>query len=165
MNTEKLFLVDPYNVEHIRLIKKFEEENEMETSIIDSLFKDTSNETKEEYEKNNKESNEINISLFLEDSSTIKDMCIIQGVKDRKSCNITFSKLKTKQKSRKLITLSTDFALNTLGMQEAFISVSASDKNMLNYLSSKGFESLGEENGKVIYLKEKEEIELHQRHY
>ena len=165
MNTEKLFLVDPYNEEHLRMIKEFEEYNEIGKSIISALINETKDKTKNEYELIKKESNDVSMSLFLEDSSSIKDLCYIQGVKDRKSCNIFFAPLKNRIKNRKLVLLSTEFALNTMGMKEVFISVSSNDKQMKNYMLSKGFESLGEDKGKVIYLKEKEETDINQRTY
>ena len=56
-----------------------------------------------------------------------------------------------------------NYALNTLGMEEVFLNISSSDKTMINYLDSLGYENLGEENNKIIYLTEREEKKEEQR--
>ena len=48
-------------------------------------------------------------------------------------------------------------------MEEVFIDVEVNDYNMINYLELKGFENLGEENGIILFLKEREEKENSQR--
>ena len=48
--------------------------------------------------------------------------------------------------------------MNILGMVDIFIKANFDDKNMIANLEARGFESLGEENGQLIYLKEKELI-------
>ena len=159
MNTEKLFLIDPYNEEHLRLIDEFEKENNTKTNIKEILLEDIKDKTKEEYEEYKKENNEISLSLFIEESSKIKDICYLHGVKDRKSCTITFPPINAKFK-RRLIYISTDFALNSIGMEDAFVSL----PNKLN-LESLGYESLGLEQGKYIYLKEKSEEKDNKRKY
>ena len=153
MNTEKLFLVDPYNEDHRRMIKEFENNNEIRPSILSLL---NTNLTKEEYELNKKESNEISIALFLEDSSQIKDICYIQGVKDMKACTITFSPIQRKYKKRNLVPIATKFAFDTLNMQEVFISSSPNDIKLIDYLIFLGYENLGEDRGRILFLKERE---------
>ena len=43
-------------------------------------------------------------------------------------------------------------------MEDIFITISTQDKNLKLNLEHSGFENLGEENGKITYLKEKENI-------
>lgn len=162
MNTEKLFLIDPYNSEHLRLIDEFEKNNNIETGIKELLLNDIKDISKEEYDDYKKESNDIHTSLFIEESSKIKDICYIHGVKDRKSCTITFPPLNAKFK-RRLIYISTDYALNSLGMEDAFISLPSIDKQLSTSLELMGYENLGEEQGKYLYLKEKETEKENQR--
>ena len=45
-------------------------------------------------------------------------------------------------------------------MEEVFIETEKNDNNMIGILEQEGLENLGEENGKILYLKEKEEKEL-----
>ena len=68
-----------------------------------------------------------------------------------------------KLKNRRLISLATDYSIHTLGMKEIFIKTASNDRNMIENLEAKGFESLGEEKGNVIYLKETEDTLNNQR--
>lgn len=156
MNAERLFLVNPFNAAHLALIDEFETENEISTKTSEFLSKFTSSMSEEEYDIFKKTSNEYEESLFIEENNKVTDSCHIQIEKDIKSCNISFAPIKTKLRNRRLLTLATEYALNSLGMVEVFISIQADDKNMIANLEARGFESLGEENGKIIYLKEKE---------
>ena len=158
MKKEELFQVNPFNNNHIKMIQDFERENEIKTRTTDFLNKLTKEMTKEEYEKNKLNSNEIEESLFIKEAKKIKDSCNIYGEKDIKSCNISFAPIKTKLQNRRLLSLAVDYAMNILGMVDIFIKANFDDKNMIANLEARGFESLGEENGQLIYLKEKELI-------
>lgn len=158
MSTEKLFIADPYNEEHITMFSDFELRNSITTKTSSYLKSMKEKYTKEEYEEYIKENNIINQSLFLEDKSVITDCCYISGEKDRKACTLYFSLLKEEQKNRKLISIATDYVFNALGMEEVFIPSNINDSNLISNLENKGFESLGEENGVITFIKEKEEI-------
>ena len=160
MSSERLFLIDPYNEDHLQMLETFEIENNITNKTKSILEKIRLNISKEEYDNINKNSNVINEFLFLEDNSTIKDICHIHYEKDLKTCKISFVPLKNKTRNRHLITLATDFVLNTLNMQVALLLFSKEEK--LN-LEEKDYEFLGEENGSIIYLKEKEQILKNQR--
>lgn len=153
MSKEKLFLLDPYNDNHLKKLVLFEEEN----NIID---KPSENIKKI---KETISSNEIDELLFTEKENRINDCVHIHAEKDIKTCRITPLKLTNKNKRRYLPELATTYALNTLGMEEVFIDVEVNDYNMINYLELKGFENLGEENGIILFLKEREEKENSQR--
>lgn len=163
MSIERLFLLDPYNDKHISMIKDFEKENNLSSKISENIGKIRSSISKETYLSNKKNNNEISENLFLEKGLKITDCCYIQGEKDIKTCRITFYPLKNKVIKRKLAYYVANYALNSLGMEEVFLNVSSSDKTMINYLESLGYENLGEENNKIIYLKEKEEKKEEQR--
>ena len=163
MSIERLFLLDPYNDKHISMIKDFEKENDLSSKISENIGKIRSSISKENYLNKKKESNEISENLFLEKNLKIIDCCLIQVEKDIKTCRISFYSLKNRIIKRKLVNYVANYALNTLGMEEVFINVSSSDKSMINYLNSLGYENLGEDNNKIIYLKEKEEKKEEQR--
>ena len=156
MNTEKLFLVNPFDVKHLSMIDDFETENEINTKTSEFLTRLTKTMSKEEYEEFKKTANELEESLFIEENNKVKDSCHIHGEKDIKSCNISFATIKTKLRNSRLLTLATDNALENIGMMEVFRNTTHDDKNMIANLEARGFESLGEENGQLIYLKEKE---------
>lgn len=142
MSTTKLFPIDPNNLKHIDLLDKFEKENKISTPIGI-------------YTKQDNTSNDISIELVLEEQKKVSDICHLQGVKDMKSCTISF--LKKDKKKRKIVPLATSYAIDMLGMEEVFIKINPDDKNMLEYMEENNFECLGNEKGSIIYLKERED--------
>lgn len=161
MNIERLFLLDPYNDSHLEKITSFENENNITDKISDYIKTLRQTTSKEEYYNSNK--NEINEIIFTEKTNRITDCCYISGVKDRKQCKITPLNINNKSKKRHLIDLAATYSLDTLGMEDVFVSIDESDHNMINYLELKGFENLGDDNGGILLLKEKEEKENSQR--
>ena len=141
MSTAKLFPIDPENIKHIELLDKFEKENNIFTPIGT-------------YRKEEHTSNEISMELILQESSSVKDVCHIQGYKDIKSCTISF--VPKKKSNRKIASMATTYAINTLGMEEVYLKINPEDQNMMDYLESNEFECLGDEKGSIIYLKEKQ---------
>ena len=77
----------------------------------------------------------------------------VQGYKDIKSCTISVAS--NKKKKRKILSLATDYALNTLGMETVYLRINPDDNNVIKYLEDNKFECLGDEKGSIIYLKEK----------
>ena len=162
LNNEKLLLVDPYDEDYKKMIEEFEKENGIVTSTGTyishvSNVSHVPNVSKEEYEKNKKLSNEIKESLFLEFNSKVIDLCYIEGEKDIKACTVSFAPLKKKLKKRDLIGIATDYAINHLKMEEIFVKVSPEDKTMIDILKQNSFENLGENEGEIVFLKEREE--------
>lgn len=159
MSTERFFIADPYNDEHLRLISDFEEVNGITTVTSTLLRNIRQTRTEEKYKEEVKESNEIHQSLFLQDENNITDTCHVQAEKDMKSCRIFFAPILA-TKNRKLISLATDYAFDVLGMEDVFVTISAdnADKQLMEGLEINGFENLGEDNGNIMYLKEKDLI-------
>ena len=146
LSITKLIPIDPNNLKHIELMESFEKANQTSTPI--GTFR-------QEQKEENLNSNDISMELVLEDKSKVDDICHIQGVKDMKSCTITF--MKKEKKNRKIYKLATNYALNDLGMEEVFIKIDPEDDKMLQYFESNDFECLGDEKGSIIYLKERED--------
>ena len=160
MSTERFFSADPYNDEHIRLFKEFENNNGISNETSSYLNNIRVNKTEESYKEQVRESNEINQILFLQDDTEITDSCHIQGEKDMKSCRIFFAPITTTGRNRQLVSLATDYAINVMGMEDVFVTVTTdgTDRLLRENLEEKGFENLGEDDGTVTYLKEKVEI-------
>jgi len=154
VSTENLFLVDPFNNQHIEMIEEFESSNNISSEISKFLREIQISMNHEDYDMSKKKENEFEEKLFIKKDSKIKDSCHLHIEKDRKICNITFAPIKIRK--RKLLTLATSYALENLGMEEVFIEINPNDQNMIAILEDKGYESLGEEKGMLIYLKEKE---------
>jgi len=154
VSVERLFLLDPYNDTHFEMMKEFEARNGLEctsTAMIDEIRKTI---PKEEYAQNRKTKNEFNEMLIIVQNGKIKDSCAINGVKDRKSCRISFRPLKSKIKSRNLVSIATDYVLKTMNMQEAFTILPIENQNIMTMLEPQGYENLGIEGNSIIYLKE-----------
>lgn len=167
MSKERFFIADPYNDDHLKLISSFEKTHGIMTATSAYLQSVRQKETEKEYESGEKENNDITQSLFLECDGTITDVCHIQGEKDIKTCQIFFAPINTKNHTRKLVTLATDYAFNVLGMEEVFIptQVDENNRSLISTLEEKGFENLGEDGNTIIYLKEKElEVEDTRHH-
>lgn len=141
MSTIKLFPIEPNNLKYIKLLDEFEKENNGRTPIGI-------------YQNEELTNNDISMELVLEEKSKVEDICHIQGYKDIKSCTISF--LPKNRKKRKIVSLATSYAMETLGMEEVFLKINPEDDLMLKYLESSEFECLGDEKGSIIYLKEKQ---------
>ena len=158
LSTERLFLFDPYNEEHLNMLKDFEIRNDIIPKMSEQIEKLHSSVSKETYLLEKKEKNEIEENLFLEKEAKIIDMCHLHVEKDIRLGHINMAPVKTKERVRKLIPYVNNYAFNTLNVEEIFIETSQEDKSLQSYLDSEGYESLGEQEGKIIYLKEKEEL-------
>lgn len=156
MTVDELIIVNPFNSQHLEYIKHFEEENEINTKTMAYLQK-VRTLTEDDYKKIKHQANEIEESLLLIRDKKVKDICHIEGEKDRKVCSITFAPIRTKLRNRRIITLAINYAFDVLGMEEIFVKISQDDKNMIENLEIRGFENLGEEKSDIIFLKEKEE--------
>lgn len=156
MSTERFFIADPYNDEHIRLIANFEETNGITTVTSTLLRNIRQTRTEEKYKEEVKDSNEIHQSLFLQDEDSITDTCHVQAEKDMKSCRIFFAPISS-GRNRKLVPLATDYAFDVLGMEDVFVTVDGTtDRQLIENLELNGFENLGENDGNIMYLKEKQ---------
>lgn len=157
LSTERLLIVDPYDEQHRKMLRKFEEENNITRKLSDQLEKLCTSVPKETYLAEKKIKNEIEENLFLEKESKIIDMCHLHVEKDIKIGRMNLAPIQNKEKSRKIIPLVKDYAFNTLKVEEIFIEVFSNDKNLIAYLNAHDYENLGEQDGKIIYLREKEE--------
>ena len=157
LSKEKLILADPYNDAHVQAITIFEEENKIEKKISEELKRTKNNIPRNQYMVNKEQSNELVLELYLEEKGHIKDECHIQGEKDMKKCRISFAPFQYSLR-KKTVQLAEDYAFEILGMEEVFLDVDKNDKAVLAYLESSGYENLGEEKGKILFLKEKEEL-------
>ncbi len=158
LNTERLYIANPYDDDNIELYEEFEKKNEITTKTSTYLKEIRVAYSKEMYESLEKSKNEINQNLYIMKDSKIIDSCYIKAEKDRKVCELFFAPLKIEPKNRTLLSTVSNYVFNILGMEEIFISIDTQDKNLKSNLEVKGFENLGEVNGKLTYLKEKEEI-------
>ena len=103
-------------------------------------------------------SNEFDKYIYTEKDNQIDSIFLIQCLRDIKTCNVIWLNADLSKKS--LIKDATNYALEILGMEEAFINVANNNPNLIKYLEKNDFESLGEEDGNIIFLKEKTEEQV-----
>ena len=154
LSSINFFIADPYNEEHIKLLTNFDEENKIEKKSSKILQQITKMYPKDEYEQREKQENDLYKIFCMKTSEKIKDYCYIQGEKDRKICTITLAPIKTKK--RKILERAIDYIFYILNMEEIFISIPKEDNNLKQNVEEMDFESLGEENGIITYITEKE---------
>ena len=109
-------------------------------------------------EKKEDNSNEFDKYIYTEKDNQIDSIFLIQCLRDIKTCNVIWLNADLSRKS--IIKDATNYALEILGMEEAFINVANNNPNLIKYLEKNGFESLGEEDGNIIFLKEKTEEQV-----
>ena len=103
----------------------------------------------------------IRVKEIKKDDNTLKfldSMVFVEQSKYIKTCNVIWLNADLSKKS--LIKDATNYALEILGMEEAFINVANNNPNLIKYLEKNEFESLGEEDGNIIFLKEKTEEQV-----
>lgn len=163
LSTEKVFLVDPYDEKHMEMIREFEERQQPVVSFASRLEELRHSVSKDEYDRQKKEKNEIEESLFLEKNSKILGVCHIYGEKDIKLVKMNIFPTKTKENVRKCIPYFMDFVFKSENVEEVFLMIDPKDKETLQYLESQNYECLGEEKGEILYLREKEMMNERQR--
>ena len=154
MSKVEFFIADPYNLKHIDLYKKFENDNNLlnnESSYLETI---RNTYDKELYNKQIKKSNEIVILGFTTLENKIEDTCMIKIEKDRRIAYVTYSS-QSNIKRRKIISLSISYIFNTLEIEEIFASAEKEDALLINELEKNSFESLGEFENNIKFVKEK----------
>ena len=159
MSSRKLFIVDPYNSEHQELLNNFDIANNITTVSNDFIKRIISTMSREDYQKEKKNSNEVEECLIYMEDDKVIDTCLIEIEKDIKSCSLTFAPLSNSQRRRKFIELTTYYALEELNLEEVFVKVDKND-NFADNLRKIGYEDLGEVKGSTVFLKEKEAEEV-----
>ena len=154
---ERLIIVDPYNEQQMRMLKEFDNGN-----IYDQLNTLRVSISKDDYLALEKEKNEIDSYLFLEKEGKIIDKCQIHIEKDIKLGRINLSVTSSKN-VKKMLSLINATAFHTLKIEELFVEVGLGDNRLTSFLLSESYENLGVLDDKMIFLKEKEEVNEVQR--
>ncbi len=149
-----MFLVHPYDDHHIEMIKDFEDYHSCPGKWTDQLGILRSSVSKEEYDEERKEKNEIDEILCCEKASKILGIWHVQGEKDIRLARVHM--IFSSEKVQKVVPIVLDFVFRSWQLEELFMMVHPDDKDMIHYLEVHGYENLGEENGEILYLIERE---------
>ena len=158
MNTKNLFIADPFNDEHIKLFEEFETINNDKKPVYTYLtgIRKAYN-SKEAFKKVEDKNNELNVIAFTMADNKMKDYCYIKGEKDRKVCELFFAQLNSAQNSRPIMQRVSKYVLDIMGMEQVYVSLTGDEKKLYSQLINHGYEDIGEVNGKITFIKEKEE--------
>lgn len=115
MSVKKIFPLDPYNEDHLKIIKEIINNSKFEAYYCNTLLENRNSFTKEEYLENKKLSNELEDILIVEEDSKIKGYCHIKGEKDLKMCQLSFPV--KDNKLRNIVALFTEYAQNQLNFE------------------------------------------------
>ena len=146
------FIADPYNINHLKILEEFEQENNLAKKLSSSLKEMKKETQKKVHQQNLTLTNEIHEIFFIKEGEKIKDCGYLNGEKDIKICRISLVPITNKH--RKILTKITDYAFHILGMEEVFINVKSEEKELKKTIEEQGFESLGDENKVTTYIKE-----------
>ena len=155
-----IIVADPFNDNHVKMFNDFEELNNPNKPMTKYMESIRNTCDRKKYNKIVNNNNEFNTIIFTMDENNIRDYCLLKGEKDRKVCELFFASLK-ENKHRSIMDKATKYALDVLGMEQLFVSITAKEGKLYNQLINNGYEDIGEVNGKITLLKEKEdEIEI-----
>jgi len=154
VSKRKLYVINPYNLDYIKKVEMFEQEYNIDKVLSNNLLKISETIEENDYMKMLEERNEIDIDFYYGTPSKIEDICHAHFEKDIKKCHIYLVEFKNSPKKRILLGLITAYAIESLGMQEVFITTDIKNKNLCLQLKQEGYENLGEENNTVSFLKE-----------
>lgn len=159
MNTKNLFIADPFNDEHIKLFEEFESINNDKKPVSTYLTGiRKAYDSKESFKKVENANNELNVIAFTMSDNKMKDYCYIKGEKDRKVCELFFAQLNSNQNTRPIMQKVSNYVLDIMGMEQVYVSLTRDEKKLYSQLTSHGYEDIGEVNGKITFIKEKEDV-------
>ena len=140
----QLFIVNPYDDNHIALVQEFEEkvEYDLPRKVSDILLQIRDTMSQEEYEEKLQSGNESVFNLFLLQDGVLKDSCCVEVNRDTRSCELDFmspSEATNKRTTERLLTLATDFAESNLGMENIELTMMNRGEDMKSYLGELGY--------------------------
>lgn len=144
-----LIIVKPDNNEHIAGIKDFSDAVGKELEIMSSLKK-----LQQENERIN--SNTIYEMAISTVGQKVQNLAIIQGTRDNKLIELTIMNLKDgdNEKNRSFIEETTEYSFGQLNAETIVVFSNHQDKT----LESLGYESLGNDQGIIPYIKDREKM-------
>lgn len=151
---DKVVIVNPYNKEHIRLVKEYEVKNSR-TGLSEILENIATSISEENYKKEEIESAQRKKTLVLLEDNKILTCAHLMDEKDRKSCRIKIDATGTSKQQELLLEHSINYAFEILGTEEIFFLMEKKNNIPTIYLQTHEFEDLDFEEGMHIFMKSK----------
>lgn len=144
-----LIIVKPDNQEHINSIKNFSDTIGKELEITSALKR-----INQENEGAN--GNTIHEMVMFTIEKKVQNLAIIQGTRDNKLIELTIINLKdgNNERNRKFIDKTTNYSFEQLNAETIVVFSHHQDTT----LESLGYESLGDDQGMIPYIKDRERL-------
>ncbi len=157
---EKIEVANPYNEEHINLLKKYEDKNQLANTTTNYLLKTRNMLSEVDYRQLEQESPEIARTLFLTQNGNVMTVAHLLGEKDRKICRMTIDNTASIKIQERLLTEAQNYAFTNLGMEDVVLLQEEGNHIPSSYLKEQGFDDLGIESGMQVYTKSRESEKL-----
>lgn len=157
---EKIEVANPYNEEHINLLKKYEDKNQLANTTTNCLLKTRNMLSEVDYRQLEQESPEIARTLFLTQNGNVMTVAHLLGEKDRKICRMTIDNTASIKIQERLLTEAQNYAFTNLGMEDVVLLQEEGNHIPSSYLKEQGFDDLGIESGMQVYTKSRESEKL-----
>ena len=157
---EKVEVANPYNEEHINLLKKYEDKNQLANTTTNYLLKTRNMLSEVDYRQLEQESPEIARTLFLTQNGNVMTVAHLLGEKDRKICRMTIDNTASIKIQERLLTEAKNYAFTNLGMEDVVLLQEEGNHIPSSYLKEQGFDDLGIESGMQVYTKSRESEKL-----
>ena len=118
---EKIEVANPYNEEHINLLKKYEDKNQLANTTTNYLLKTRNMLSEVDYRQLEQESPEIARTLFLTQNGNVMTVAHLLGEKDRKICRMTIDNTASIKIQERLLTEAQNYAFTNLGMEDVVL--------------------------------------------
>ena len=158
MKKSSFIIVNPFNNYHCQLISTCEKDNNITDGISAQINKIKSKTTKESYEYQERENNELQKILLLEQDDYPEAIALLHVYKDIKSCYLTFVYQKNATKQKNLLKGILSYAVEGLKMKEVFVSIDTDDNSSAINLIENGFENLGEYSNQLNFVIDSESV-------
>ena len=147
MGVTRAIKFEPNNESHNKMLEEFLNEKKDYIDLLTQIKK----------AKTNNEQNNIDQYIIIELDQEIRDIFHIKGEKDTKICTISCPIQKDEKTNKRNINIASNYALNTLNMEEVFIKILPQQEAIRKYLLNNNYEYLGYgDSNEIIFLKEKE---------
>lgn len=156
----KIEVANPYNEEHINLLKKYEDKNQLANTTTNYLLKTRNMLSEVDYRQLEQESPEIARTLFLTQNGNVMTVAHLLGEKDRKICRMTIDNTASIKIQERLLTEAQNYAFTNLGMEDVVLLQEEGNHIPSSYLKEQGFDDLGIESGMQVYTKSRESEKL-----
>ncbi len=140
MNT---VVLNPYNETHRSIVNSYED-----IGVFQEIMNISNYYSQEKYQQEKIISNKILECLLELDGKNIKNYCLYSGMKDNRLIQMKIANLTDEKFLKKAM----DYAFLTLNAYTLAIFTEQGHSSLEKY----GFENLGQENGIITYIKEKE---------